>query len=320
MDTPPSSFYDRYMGTDVEYLQYESGKFSKSRGVGVFGNNVMDSGIPVEVWRYYLLANRPESSDSQFTWSAFAMANNTELLSNLGNFVNRVMKFALAKYGGFVPACVLKEPEAKVLEDVGVLLTSYVAHLEAVKIRQGARIMMEVSARGNLYLQENKLDNALFETQRERCDTVVAVALNLCYLLSALVYPYMPSTCAGILRQLNAPQRKITDTWGGCDITERHQLGKAEYLFKSIDEKKMEECRRLYSGQGPAPEVKKKRGGKKEVVAAVAVEDMTEEMRGVHEKIEAQASVVRELKLNKAEAPVIKEAVDLLLALKKLVI
>ena len=36
------------------------GKFSKSKGIGVFGNDVKDTEIPVEVWRYYLLTNRPE--------------------------------------------------------------------------------------------------------------------------------------------------------------------------------------------------------------------------------------------------------------------
>jgi hypothetical protein len=39
---------------------YCAGKFSKSRGVGVFGNDVKTTNIPVEVWRYYLLTNRPE--------------------------------------------------------------------------------------------------------------------------------------------------------------------------------------------------------------------------------------------------------------------
>ena len=33
----------------TEYLNYEGGKFSKSRGVGVFGNDAKDTGIPVEV-------------------------------------------------------------------------------------------------------------------------------------------------------------------------------------------------------------------------------------------------------------------------------
>jgi methionyl-tRNA synthetase len=37
-----------------------AGKFSKSRGIGVFGNDVKTTNIPVEVWRYYLLTNRPE--------------------------------------------------------------------------------------------------------------------------------------------------------------------------------------------------------------------------------------------------------------------
>ena len=43
----------------TEYLNYENGKFSKSRGVGVFGNNAKDTGVPADVWRYYLLKHRP---------------------------------------------------------------------------------------------------------------------------------------------------------------------------------------------------------------------------------------------------------------------
>jgi len=36
---------------------------------GVFGNDAQSTGLPVEVWRYYLLANRPESQDTDFKWS-----------------------------------------------------------------------------------------------------------------------------------------------------------------------------------------------------------------------------------------------------------
>lgn len=41
-------------------LMVFTGKFSKSKGIGVFGNDAKDTNIPVEVWRYYLLNNRPE--------------------------------------------------------------------------------------------------------------------------------------------------------------------------------------------------------------------------------------------------------------------
>jgi methionyl-tRNA synthetase len=52
----------------TDYLNYEDGKFSKSKGVGVFGDNVVDTGIPSEIFRYYLLVNRPEKADTVFTW------------------------------------------------------------------------------------------------------------------------------------------------------------------------------------------------------------------------------------------------------------
>ena len=45
----------------VEYLNYEDGKFSKSRGVGVFGTDARDTGIPADIYRFYLLFVRPET-------------------------------------------------------------------------------------------------------------------------------------------------------------------------------------------------------------------------------------------------------------------
>lgn len=79
----------------LEYLNYEDGKFSKSRGVGVFGNNAQETGIPADVWRFYLLYVRPESQDSTFSWADLMTKNNTELLNNLGNFANRYVKHCI---------------------------------------------------------------------------------------------------------------------------------------------------------------------------------------------------------------------------------
>lgn len=53
----------------IEYLNYEGGKFSKSKGRGVFGPAAKDTGIPASVWRYYLLATRPETADAMFSWA-----------------------------------------------------------------------------------------------------------------------------------------------------------------------------------------------------------------------------------------------------------
>ena len=40
-----------------EYLNYEKSKFSKSLGVGVFGDDVIKIGLPADLWRFYLLYN-----------------------------------------------------------------------------------------------------------------------------------------------------------------------------------------------------------------------------------------------------------------------
>lgn len=232
-----------------EYLNYEGGKFSKSRNVGVFGNNAEATGIPPSVWRYYLMSVRPETSDSMFTWNEFITKNNSELLNNLGNFVNRGIRFIFSKYDGVIPKADFSgKLEVELVKDVNALLKQYIETMEAVKLRSGLGIAMAISARGNQYLQEANLSNALFDESRPKCDAVVATAANLIYLLSSLLGPYMPATAESICRQLNAPLRNIPDEFT-MDILPGHVLGGAEYLFTKIDEK-MEEVWKGKYGTG----------------------------------------------------------------------
>jgi methionyl-tRNA synthetase len=209
----------------------------------------MDSGIPVSVWRYYLISNRPETSDSVFTWDDFATRTNSELLANLGNFVNRTLKFLKAKYQSVVPEYNLEDKETKdLIPAVNQQLVLYGQNLEAVKLRAGLKCAMDISGMGNAYLQDNKLDNNLFEQNPIRCQTVMVVAVNLIYLLSALLYPYIPSSSEEMCKQLNAPMRMIPDQFG-IDILPGHGLGSPDHLFKRIDEKKMDQLRQKYGGQ-----------------------------------------------------------------------
>eukprot|EP00919_Chromeraceae_sp_WS-2016_P011539 GHVR01026975.1.p1 GENE.GHVR01026975.1~~GHVR01026975.1.p1 ORF type:complete len:125 (+),score=5.86 GHVR01026975.1:1291-1665(+) len=87
----------------TEYLNYEGGKFSKRNGTGVFGDEASTTGIPCEVWRYYLLVNRPEKKDSEFSWKDFIERNNNELLANLGNLCNRALKYLYWKSDKKIP-------------------------------------------------------------------------------------------------------------------------------------------------------------------------------------------------------------------------
>lgn len=111
-------------------------KFSKRNGIGVFGNDPKGTSVPSDVWRWYLLANRPETGDANFTWSDMQAKNNAELLGKFGNFINRALKFVDANYAGVVPAHgELSEKDKKFVEAVQKDLTEYITLLDQVHIR-----------------------------------------------------------------------------------------------------------------------------------------------------------------------------------------
>lgn len=134
----------------------EVGKFSKTQGTGVFGNDADDTGINVEVWRYYLLVNRPEQSDTVFQWDDLAAKNNGELLCNLGNLTQRVFSF-LKRFEYLVPGynlSLLRDIDVNFLKVLFDRVIEYKQKLELVKIKDGLKLVMEISKECNHYMQE----------------------------------------------------------------------------------------------------------------------------------------------------------------------
>ena len=236
----------------TEYLNYENGKFSKSRGVGVFGNNAKDTGVPADVWRYYLLKNRPETGDSQFEWKYFIEQNNSELLAKLGNFVNRVIKLVNSKvYNSVVPDYTAMHSDSifdKAKAEINQYLKQYLEDMESVSLKAGILSAMQVAQAGNNFLQSNSFDNKLAANEPERAAAVTGIAINIIYLCASIFEPYLPATSRSILKQLKAPFLYIPDHWTADDLQPGHQIGQAEYLFTMIDPKKEEEWRSMYGG------------------------------------------------------------------------
>ncbi|KAL8874157.1 MAG: hypothetical protein Q9174_000462 [Haloplaca sp. 1 TL-2023] len=236
----------------TEYLNYESGKFSKSRGIGVFGNNARDTNVPADVWRYYLLKNRPETGDTQFEWKSFIDGNNTELLAKLGNFVNRVIKLVNSKiYNSVIPDYTARysDPTFDAAKaEINGLLKQYLADMEAVSLRAGVQTAMHIAQAGNTFLQSNGFDNKLAANEPEKAAAVTGIAINIIYLCASVFEPYLPATSKSILEQLQMPFLSIPDHWTADDIKPGHEIGKAKYLFSLIDPKKEDEWRTLFGG------------------------------------------------------------------------
>ena len=144
------------------------------------------------------------------------------------------------------------ELDAEFVSDVNGLLKDYITAMDAVKLRSGLQIVMHVSARGNLYLQSSGLNKALKAENPKRCAQVVVRAINLIYVLSTLVYPFMPSISESVLEQLNAPARAAPEVLS-IDIFPGHQVGTPEHLFRKIDEKMIDVYKEKFAGNKPAP-------------------------------------------------------------------
>nr|CDS25457.2 methionyl tRNA synthetase cytoplasmic [Hymenolepis microstoma] len=185
----------------TDYLNYEGKKFSKSKGVGVFGNNAKDSGIESNIWRFYLCYIRPETQDSTFSWEDFALKNNTELLNNLGNFINRPLMFVAKFFKSRVPAMKFLQPDdLTFLARVNSILAGYIDHMENCRLREGIRSVLSISRLGNGYVQAQK-PWVLYKSPDTMNGQVWLVVCNIAALLGILLRPFMPAFSDEIFSQ-----------------------------------------------------------------------------------------------------------------------
>lgn len=217
-----------------EYLNYENCQFSKSRSCGVFGDDARMTGIPADIWRYYLMINRPEKTDTEFHWNDFQMKINNELVANLGNLVNRTVVFIKKFFDSKVPDGKQQEKDAVFLEELKKTKDKITDLLEKVEIKEALREIMHFSKLGNQYFQENEPWKAVKENP-ERAAAALYVLANVVKDISVLIEPYMPEVSKCICRQLKIKQRKWDDV---CELTIEagHETGEPEILFKKLED------------------------------------------------------------------------------------
>jgi methionyl-tRNA synthetase len=191
------------------WLNYYGGKFSTSRGVGVFMDQALEL-LPADYWRWYLIANAPESDDTSFTWELFAATVNKDLAGNLGNFVNRTLTFTARRFGEQVPEGA--EPgalERRLEADLAAGIAAYTGHLERMEFRKAAQRLREVWALGNVYLEQAAPWTAVKE-HPEQAALALRTAINLIRVFALLAAPIIPDTAE---RVLTALRRSTSEPW-----------------------------------------------------------------------------------------------------------
>ncbi|WP_431035275.1 methionine--tRNA ligase [Streptomyces sp. P6-2-1] len=175
------------------WLNYYGGKFSTSQHRGIFTHDALEL-LPADYWRYFMMANAPESDDSSFTWEHFQATVNKDLADTLGNFVNRVLSFSRKRFGDAVPeGGAPGEAEAKLGEEIARLLAEYEEQMEALQFRKAAAALRALWSAGNSYLEE-KAPWLEIKTDQEAAALTLRTAMNLIHLYAVVSEPFVPTT------------------------------------------------------------------------------------------------------------------------------
>lgn len=241
-----------------EFVNLEGDKMSTSRNWKLEIQDYIDDFINQEnggpqmadVLRYYLTTIMPESKDSEFTWKGFQDANNSELVSIFGNFVNRsfVLMHKLCK--GKVPplhATRLDSLDQQLITDIEQTKLNIEKSLEHYKFREALYEVIDLARKGNKYMQEKEpwiLAKGLEENplDQQLIDNCLHLCLQLTANLSIFINPILPNTAQKLCRMMKVVDKMLEWKNGGRIklLSVGYSLRAPELLFRKIEDAEIE--------------------------------------------------------------------------------
>jgi len=230
-----------------EFLNIEGEKVSTSRNWAVWVHDyIKDFPDMQDVLRYVLCTNAPETKDNDFTWSDFKDRNNGELVNNMGNFVNRAFVLMHKLCNGRVPPLhpeVMDELDRTLLNEIKNAKTVVEADLENYKFRDALFEVMELSRKGNKYMQEKQpwiVAKTVGEKPEDQklIDNCLHICLQLTANLSILINPFLPFTAKKLCYMMKVVDKMLDwENAGKTDLLKvNYPLRAPELLFRKIED------------------------------------------------------------------------------------
>ncbi|WP_408903169.1 methionine--tRNA ligase [Methylobacterium radiotolerans] len=194
------------------WLTHEGGKFSTSRGRGVFCDDALDV-LPADLWRWWLIANAPETSDADFQPARFVADVNKDLADVFGNLLQRVLAFAHRSFDGRVPAGGAPSAlETAAASDIATHVALLRRHHETREFRRAAAETRALWSRANAYFQEAAPWSAL-RNDRPRAEAATRTALNIARICALVAWSIVPDLAENALGKLGEPATPTTPPW-----------------------------------------------------------------------------------------------------------
>ncbi|CUH51891.1 methionine--tRNA ligase [Shimia marina] len=232
------------------YLNYDGGQFSTSRGRGVFMDQALEI-LPSDYWRWWLLSHAPESSDSEFTWENFQQSVNKDLADVLGNFVSRVTKFCRSKFGEEIPAGgALGETETALINELTTRLRAYEDHMADMEVRKSAQELRAIWVAGNEYLQ-TAAPWSTFKEDPEKAAAQIRLALNLIRFYAVVSAPFIPDASAQLMAAMHTDDTSWPEDVATAleTLAPDHAFTVPDVTFRKISDDEREEWQEKFAGK-----------------------------------------------------------------------
>ncbi|MBD3190378.1 MAG: methionine--tRNA ligase [Candidatus Heimdallarchaeota archaeon] len=190
----------------TNFLMFKEGPFSKSKGIGIWGDEAVAI-LPADCWRYYLLANRPELKDVYFDWDEFVKAINTDLNDVIGNFVNRILSFITKNFDEKIPPRGEPNSEDKeLIRSVEEAINGYIDAMDNLQLKAATNIVTAIARQGNQYFSSTEPWHKI-KSDKEKVGTILNLSITIVRVLATLLWPIIPSVAEKLWNALGFDER-----------------------------------------------------------------------------------------------------------------
>jgi methionyl-tRNA synthetase len=241
-----------------EFMNLEGDKMSTSRNWKIEMQDYIDDFVNKEnggtqmadVLRYYLTLIAPETKDSEFTWQGFQDANNSELVSIFGNYVNRSLVLMHKLCKGKVPVLhteLLSDLDNSVIAEISASKEKVESLLEQYKFRDALFEVINLARTGNQYMQKKEPwivakqvgdDGLPTKEAQQSIDNTLHICLQLCANLAILINPFLPFTARKMCYLMKVVDKMLE--WENAGkmklLSIGYSLRAPELLFRKIED------------------------------------------------------------------------------------
>ena len=198
-----------------KYVNLEGKQFSKSKGWYVDADEAIAQ-FGSDALRFYLTSLIPETSDSSFTWKGLELKINSELANNIGNFINRAMKFSAKNWPEGLGADKFEAfytDHMKGVEDFG---REFHELLDSYQIKKGQEHLLGLGSKVNLFITE-RAPWTEFKTDPEKAAETIAISSAYVLVIGTYFAPYLPQLSKSILSYfgLDKDSQVVKDIYQG---------------------------------------------------------------------------------------------------------